>query len=412
MLNLNSDVLENRNAPARRRLFVVVSVLAGLVLGLIILEAALRIVGYSSPEFYTADETLGYKLIAGMSGNYRKEGASFVTINSDGFRDVEHAIEKPADTFRLAIIGDSYVEAFQVQREAAFSNFVRDRLGVCGIAGPRKIEVLTFGVSGYGTGQELLMLRDKVLKYSPDMVMLVMTTNNDVTDNSRALKRSPIPYFSINGDELVEDKSFLEETSFRARNSGISRLGVTLKNHLRFVQAIGAASTALKYKYREMKRQPAQPQQTADTSASAGDIGIDNEIYREPQSADWQNAWQVTERLILTIKNEVERSGSRFVIVTASNGIQVLPDIEERRAYAARIGVADLLYPDRRIAAFCSANSIPVITLAPILGEIAAREKVFLHGFPGNMGYGHWNEGGHRAAGTAIGQTLCEMGVN
>jgi len=55
---------------------------------------------------------------------------------------------------------------------------------------PVKIEVLNFGVSGYGTAQELLTLREQVWKYSPDIVMLAVTTNNDITDNSRALKKT------------------------------------------------------------------------------------------------------------------------------------------------------------------------------------------------------------------------------
>ena len=36
------------------------------------------------------------------------------------------------------------------------------------------------GVSGYGTTQELVTLREKVWRYSPDMVLLAVTTNNDV----------------------------------------------------------------------------------------------------------------------------------------------------------------------------------------------------------------------------------------
>ena len=38
--------------------------------------------------------------------------------------------------------------------------------------------------------QEFLTLREKVWKYSPDLVMLAVTTNNDITDNSRALKKT------------------------------------------------------------------------------------------------------------------------------------------------------------------------------------------------------------------------------
>jgi hypothetical protein len=76
--------------------------------------------------------------------------------------------------------------------------------------------------------------------------------------------------------------------------------------------------------------------------------------------------------------------------------------------FAKMLGVEDLFYPDRRIADFCRSKAIPVITLAPTLADYAAREHVNLHGFTGNIGYGHWNELGHRVAGEEIGKRVCE----
>ena len=40
----------------------------------------------------------------------------------------------------------------------------------------RHVEVINFGVSGFGTTQELLTLEYKVWKYSPDVVLLAFTT--------------------------------------------------------------------------------------------------------------------------------------------------------------------------------------------------------------------------------------------
>ena len=41
-----------------------------------------------------------------------------------------------------------------------------------------------------------MTLREQVWSYSPDVVLLAVTTNNDVLDNSRALKLTDeIPYF-------------------------------------------------------------------------------------------------------------------------------------------------------------------------------------------------------------------------
>ena len=386
-------------------MFGAVALVLGVVIGLLIAEAALRIIGYSSPQFYETDEVLGYKLIPGLSGWYTREGRSYVTLNSEGFHDVEHAVEKPADTVRIAVVGDSYVEAFQVGRDAAFTNFIASEARECGAFDGKNIEVLSFGVSGYGTAQERLLLQEKVLQYSPDIVMLAMTTNNDITDNLRELKETPIPYYVLQDGKLVADESFRGAQGFLARSSTISRLGTWFENNLRFVQAIREITRKTKDWY----RRPASAS-GSDTQAAtpAAEIGIDSQVYREPSDETWKKAWQVTAAIVAAMRSDVESSGAKFMVVTASNGAQVLPRVEERVAFAKQLGVDDLYYPDRRIAQFGRANGIPVMNLAPYLAEYSAREKVNLHGFDGNIGYGHWNALGHRVAGKEIGKWLCE----
>lgn len=391
----------------KKRLFALLALACGLVLGLVIAEILLRAAGYSSPEFYSADETFGYALIPGMTGTYSKEGRSSVVINSDGFRDVEQTIAKPADTYRIAVLGDSYVEALQVESSERFTEFLSAGLNQCG-AFDKKVEILTFGVSGYGTAQELLMLREKVWKYSPDLVMLVVTTNNDIADNLRELKQTPIPYFKEIDGRLVLDESFRQEKTFIARNSGISRLGIWLKNHLRFVQAVGEISLKIKYWYKD---RGGGAHLAAAAGEPADEVGIDNQIYLEPTNETWKPAWSITEKIIAEINREIEQRGAEFLVVTASNGVQVLPDVKQREQFAARLKVPDLFYPEKRIAAFGAANDIPVINLAPILGAYSAHENANLHGFEGNIGYGHWNQLGHRVAGQAIAQQVCEGAV-
>ena len=105
--------------------------------------------------------------------------------------------------------------------------------------------------------------------------------------------------------------------------------------------------------------------------------------------------------------SDVRQTGAAFAVVTLSNGVQVLPSVEQRSKFAESLGVNDLSYPDRRIEEFCSSNSIASMGLASKLGEIAARDQVYLHGFAGNLGYGHWNAVGHKAAGEIIADAIC-----
>jgi hypothetical protein len=397
--------------PRRRRMLKLLTLLIGIVLALALLEIGLRVVGYSSPEFYETDETLGYKLIPGMSGWYTREGRSWVAVNSEGFRDIEHAVEKPPDVYRIAVIGDSYVEALQVDRDQMFTNYIAPAAAYCDALKGKRIETLTFGVSGYGSAQELLMLRENVFKYSPDLVLLVFTTNNDVSDNLKTLKQSPIPYFEGRDGGLTLDESFRGDHVFVRRSSSLSRLGTWLMNHVRVAQAYADVHRLVKYKLNEWstsKNAPAaEPQQgTADVGYEPG---IDNQIYREPDDDNWRTAWDVTERLIGQMDNDVRKHGARFAVVLATNGIQVVPNPDLKNAFAKKLGVADLAYPNRRIMSYCDSHGIKAIDLLPELSAYSEQNGVYLHGFGSDVGNGHWNQAGHKIAGEAIGRHLCDV---
>jgi hypothetical protein len=415
----------NRNrSRARKFLAKLLLILIGFAIGGVIAEIALRIGGYSYPEFYQRDEVRGVSLLPGAEGWYRKEGEAYVRINSDGLRDREHAITKPEGNYRIAVVGDSYCEAFSVSLEEAFWSVMAKKLEECDAFPGRKTEVINFGVSGYGTASELLTLREKVLKYSPDLVLLAVTTNNDITDNSRALKRTDdFPYFVYQGTQLTLDDSFRNSSSYVFSRSRIGRLGTWLRTHSRLIQAINQGHHGFKVLLASWRAkhdtQPAptpsnnsgqseKPPEKSDLFARSEELGADNLVYLEPNNAVWNDAWRVTEGLIVQMRDEVSKAGAKFVVVTLSNGPQVLPDPKGREDFKSRFGLTDLFYPDNRIKSLGAREGIPVITLASELQNFAEHNNVFLHGFGKNLGNGHWNATGNRVAGELIAKKICE----
>ena len=385
-------------------------ILFGLLFGALIAEIALRVAGYSYPEFYQPDESRGYALRPNMEGWYRKEGEAYVRINNDGLRDNEHTKAKPPDTFRIAVLGDSYPEAFPVALEDTFWAVMERKLQQGGAFTGRKIEVINFGVSGYGTAQELITLRERVWEYSPDVVMLAVTTNNDISDNARALKKTDeVPYFVYRDGKLALDDSFKETRAFRWRQSRLNRIGRWIRDHSRLIQAINQGHHGFKIwlAARRARNTPASGSQPAN-AATSEELGIDNVVYREPADQVWNDAWRVTESLIEKMRDEVRARGVKFLVVTLSNGIQVYPDPRVRQAFMTRVGAADLFYPDKRINNLCERNTIPVISLAPLMQAYADEHHALLHGFGQNVGNGHWNQLGQRVAGELIAQNLCE----
>ena len=421
--------MNSKRSRVRKLFAKLLLVFIGFAIGGVIAELALRVAGYQYPEFYQRDEVRGVSLLPGAEGWYRKEGEAYVRINSDGLRDREHTIAKPENTFRIAVVGDSYCEAFPVSLAEAFWSVMGKKLEECGAFPARQIEVINFGVSGYGTAQELLTVREKVGKYSPDLGLLAVTTNNDITDNSRVLKRTDdVPYFVYRGAQLTLDDSFKNSRPFLFSNSRIGRLGTWLRTHSRLVQAVTQGHHGLKIlwaSWRAKRSNGAQPEfprsvgpgetgrtpEKGDLFARSEELGADNLVYLEPNNPVWNDAWRVTEGLIVQTRDEVTRGGAKFVVVTLSNGPQVLPDAKLRESFKSRFGITDLFYPDNRIKSLGAREGFRVITLAPELQEFAEHNNVFLHGFGKNIGNGHWNVTGNRVAGELVAKKICEAGL-
>lgn len=159
--------------------------------------------------FVEFDPILGLRLQPGAEGIYR--GLFFlapnpyintpVRINSYGIRGPEITIEKPPGSHRVLVLGDSFVQAFEVDNKDTFSALLEKKARE---ESSSLVEFIPMGVMGYGTAQELLWLRANVAKFKPDLVILMVFLYNDVMENSRSLHYSGArPYFELEGDSLT-----------------------------------------------------------------------------------------------------------------------------------------------------------------------------------------------------------------
>jgi hypothetical protein len=189
---------------------LVVSMSTIVALGLS--EVGLRLAGLKyNGSTYTNDPVLGWALRPGAKAWETEEGYAWSKINSHGFRDRERTLAKPSGEFRIAVLGDSLTEARQVAMNRVDRAVAENELNQNHCLGDRPVEVLNFGVPGYGTGQELLQLRSRVWTFAPDLVVLEFYAGNDIFNNNRKLNIiSPdlAPYFLLRGSTLVLDDSF------------------------------------------------------------------------------------------------------------------------------------------------------------------------------------------------------------
>jgi hypothetical protein len=148
----------------------ILRVIGACVAAMLAAEGALRLSGKAQEaSFFIADRELGWSLRPGAEGWSLRERPVYVRINRDGLLDRDHDVAKPPERLRIAIPGDSYAEAMSVDLHHFWAELER-RVARCRPDGA-PLEVLNFGVSGYGTGQQLLQLR-RIWTYAPDIVVL------------------------------------------------------------------------------------------------------------------------------------------------------------------------------------------------------------------------------------------------
>jgi hypothetical protein len=390
-------------AANRKELIFAAAVLVGIPL---LLEAGLRTSRTQfQPELYKPNRERGWVLRPGASGVVAVETRQYVRINSRGFRDEERSYDKPANTLRIAVLGNSWTEALQVPLDKTYTAVLQRELTKRACFASQRVEVLNFGVAGYSTAQELLTLQQEVWKYRPDVVLLAFYPARDIANNLRELNNASnpeqSPYFVERDGRLVLDDAFRAIPALQERQIALQNAGYQLKQHVRTLQAIYALQRDLRIRIA-----------TAAVKERAQRAGVDNLeflIYAPPTREDMRRAWSVTEGLFLAMRDEVESHGAEFRIVVLATRPQVIPDAAKRQELTRKLGVSNLDYADERIREFGARENIAVITLAPALFAYAETQHVYLNGFNNNnFGAGHWNETGHRLAAQVMAAELCK----
>jgi hypothetical protein len=380
----------------------------GLGVGFLLVELLLRVFSVSFPLFYQLNPHTGISLRPGLEARHHTEGRNIIKISSAGLRDQEHSKIKPENTFRIAVLGDSQAEAMGVPLETTFWAVMERKLNQCENFGGKQVEAINFGVADFGTAQELMALRHYAWDYSPDLVLLAISTSTDIRNNSRILDGSPVrPYFYYEGNELKFDDSFLQSSEYKARSTWAAKVLYTFLTYSRTLQILREARTRLMDDQAVQRKKRLEENVEIEIDDAIREHNIFTMVYREPRDKIWQEAWKITEGLLMLMNKEIIEKNARFLVVSLNDDQQVKPDPLERERFEEKIGVKDLFYPVERIEAIGEKGGFQVLSLGKKFQEFATKNKVFLHGFGGNLGMGHFNKVGHKLTGETIAEHIC-----
>ncbi|HEV8113968.1 MAG TPA: DUF5989 family protein [Planctomycetota bacterium] len=178
---------------------VLLALLVSLAVAAGVLEIGLRLLGMGpQPTINKFDKDLGW-VKTPNSVAHRKTGEYDVTfkINSLGLRDDEMTSPaKPAGTFRVLALGDSFVQGYTVDRENLFADILEKWWQAEG----RKVDVINAGTEGYSTDQEVVWFQERGREYQPDLVLLFPYENDLYWNAKTHYDRYPKPRFNPSGE--------------------------------------------------------------------------------------------------------------------------------------------------------------------------------------------------------------------
>ena len=202
--------------PLRRLLFALIPLF--IVLGL--LEIVLRTTHLFGAyvSWTTPDPNLGFRYVPGDHAWVFPEGnlRTTVHVNRYGWIAPEWSEPKPANRLRIALLGDSFLEALQVERSetasAVAQRELRARIG-------SDIDFLAFGRSGFSQTEQFFLLQNEVMRFAPDVIVDFFFPGNDIADVSRNTTGDTLrPFYTVAPDgKLVFDNSFDRSTPYRFR---------------------------------------------------------------------------------------------------------------------------------------------------------------------------------------------------
>lgn len=113
-----------------------------------------------------------------------------VTTNVWGMRDQEYSLEKPRNTYRMVLAGDSHTLGTGVNDDQVYSSILEERLNKEPPVRGLRFEILNFAVPGSGPWQKLATLEARALKFQPDAIIYSGTALYEFKWALRDLARS------------------------------------------------------------------------------------------------------------------------------------------------------------------------------------------------------------------------------
>lgn len=365
--------------------------LGGLLAAIVVMEAALhileatplwRVLPVSEFSAYAADPNTGYRHRAFAEGYWLKENRTHIRISSLGLRDRERP-RTPTDKPRVAVAGDSLVEAFQVDQSAT-AVAVAERLLDARQPGT---EVVNLGLAGATPAVNVARLQSLGRELKADLAVVFLSPTDFlqplITDDSA------FPGYQPGADgQMALSYRFRSSRGYRFRMSEGGRIFYWLLDHSAVARILNSRKNV--GIWAEWQQPEAANATAVDVINACDDSGLRTalSLWRD---GDPKLGSSVLAAFIRDL-TQLQSVHKLRVVVAAQNLPFDCPQSPLRRS--------DLLETMRQ--RFNDAAITMVDFEAPLIASHGQTGMSRLRGFASTPGRGHFNEQGNREYGERL----------
>lgn len=348
---------------------------------LVMLELLLRFIWIfpftAKGAYLCRDEVADHSHYAYGIGRMQTEEFNVVLrMNNIGMRDDDVALEKPAGSRRILVLGDSFMEGWGCERGEIFT----DRLEAILEEKDPGAEVIAAGVASWSPLAEFCWLKHKGLALQPDAVVLAVDATDPAGDS-----------FYVH--RLVRDAE--GRPDYIARGRRHLDLPLSLHNLL--------ADHLYLFRYIDRWLTKKLPVTEWDYGfwGEADDVWAPLRSDSEIPPVQYDAYWSVTKEALREATRLLAEKRIPFLVIMYPTGVEV-----DSEAWGPGRSTADFpegVIPPRRfdyLAAFAAADSIPYFSLLPTFQRDSDPKRLY---YPYD---GHWSPSGHDLAARAVAEEL------
>ncbi|MDD4899087.1 MAG: GDSL-type esterase/lipase family protein [Candidatus Omnitrophica bacterium] len=341
---------ENKSKPGLIKNLLFMGIVFGFIA--VFLECVGRIVLAFYPESYfitkfeatnrfQSDYTYGWDWRPGFKASDDKFGrVTSFSVSEQGFKDRDFSLQKPANTIRIACVGDSITEGVGVANADTYPKLLEKYLNSMG--SQKKFEVINAGVSDYSLPQEYFYIKHKIVNFHPDIVIL--------------------GYYLNDGRNFARPKNFY--------GGGVLKFLLERSAFVKWLN-LYVTKVAIKVQYKQWEKGRERWMEVYRDANWKNDTQALKNLM-QAADRDWGSAWiasgqTITRAYIQDLHSLARARNFKLVVLCFPLTVQL---------YAQKPGDIDLYYPQKFMQGLCKEYKIPYLDLVGSLKK-HQNEKIY-----------------------------------